>query len=182
MTREKINLLDIQFDPDRGILALMCGPFTDSPIPLQKFEPVTFKVNLNVAHYNFIPFIALLLASPWVSRRRLIVFLIAGTVILNLTHIFHVYNGIRYYYFQTQDTGGYFKIQKLALDSPQFTSYRSLKVKISVFRAFFGLMEQAGSMIVPAFLWFVYASGWILKALRSPGKNPHVTEPAETTE
>jgi hypothetical protein len=166
MVSKPVPVVDIQFDADEGTLSLLCEPYAEGPVPLKKTDPVAFQINLNITHYNFIPFLALLLASPLVSWKRLMTFIIIGGIILGMTQVFHLYNGVRYYYFQTQEKGGYFKAQKFSVNSPRFQEYKKLKVKIAVFRAMYGLMEQAGSMIMPALIWMIYASQWILMALQ----------------
>ncbi|MBN1550605.1 hypothetical protein JW979_04010 [bacterium] len=164
---QKDNGILYYFNPETGDFAVRCWPYRTGPLMPKKNEPVTANVSFNTAHYNIIPFLALLLASPFLSWKRLITFLVIGFLFLSLGHIIHIYLSLNYSYFKYQEDNNYFPAQTVEMTDLQQQQYSIWKYKFNALKISFGIMDQAGSMIIPAFIWFVYASRWILKALLS---------------
>ena len=162
----KFPLIESRYTEDRGTYEAMFTPYMTGPLKPIKMKPFAIKIFFNTVHFNFIPFLALLLASPMVSKKRLIYFILFGFIFLVCTHIFHVYMDINHYYFKVQLERGYFPTHQVKMDAETYKQYWIWKKKILFNQEIQGFMEQAGSMIVPAFVWLIYASSWILKALQ----------------
>ena len=145
----------------RGLLEIQFAPFVHGPIPLKKPKPVSVKLYLNTLHYNIIPFISFLLASPFITWKRLVFFLLIGSAILGVSHIWHIQLDLLSYYFQMQT----FEYKPASLHPQQLQNAQIWLYKLKVLQGVQGFMEQAGSMIIPAFIWMIYAAKWILHSL-----------------
>ncbi len=160
-----LPLIETKFSPDRGTFQAMFAPYSDGPVKPLKKKPVAIKVLFNTLHFNIIPFFSLLLASPLTSRKRLIIFLIVGSLFLSLSHVVHLYLDIHTEYFRVQNDRGYFSIRNKQLPRQQYKEYLKWVWKIRLIQALQSFMEQVGSMVVPALIWLIYASPWILASL-----------------
>jgi len=172
MIEKKLPVLDSRFYPEmeesndeyrkgRGTLAVQFAPFVNGPIPLKNPKPVTVELHLNTVHFNVIPFLAFLLASPFVNWKRFLIFLFGGFIFLSATHIAHIYLDLLSYYFKLQT----FEFNPSQMAPAQLKSAYIWHYQRTVINSFQTFMEQAGSMIMPAFIWLIYAARWIFKSL-----------------
>ncbi len=74
--RGSVPILDVRHTDHRGLtVTLLLGPADNEILPLEK--PMRFELHLypNTLHFNLIPFLAIILATPLKSRRRLVLIL-----------------------------------------------------------------------------------------------------------
>ena len=159
---ESTPLVDHRFTQKRGQLEILLAPNFNAPIKPSKVQNVAIKIFLNTVHFNLIPFFALILASPFVSWKRLISFFLIGLIILSCFHFIHINLNVRSYYHQEIIRKGVIQVSNARM-SPE--RHHEVMKWLWINRVIYltqGFMEQAGSMIIPAFIWFVYSSRWIL--------------------
>ncbi len=152
-----LEVMDSRYTEDRGSFSVLFEPYVGGPAPIKNPKPVSIDIFLNTVHFNIIPFLAFLFASPFISWKRLVVFFFAGSVFLCISHLIHIQLGLQSYYFANQTF----------IINPTIPNVQVWYYKIKLLRFMHGFMEQAGSMIVPAFIWMLYASKWIFSAILS---------------
>jgi hypothetical protein len=169
--RRSIPIMDVQYEDYRGItMEITMAPAVHVIVPLSKAVPVKTKIFPNTLHFNIIPFLALIFASPVRSGKHLIIFLVVSMILLSFSHFLHMNLNISSYYYGQQT----WEINSSIPAHEQFL----LRIRfISKLQAF---MEQAGSMIIPFFLWMIYAQQWLFRKLRSSQLQPPVTEQSTT--
>lgn len=166
LERTRLPIMDVQFKDTqhRGlIMQMIIGPAVDAPAPLKSPEPIKIEIFPNTLHFNIIPFLALLFATPLQSRKRLILFLIFGFIFLSLTHFIHLFLDVEAYYFGHQT----FVIDKLKMSPERLQEAQTFIYMNRLMSKLQGFMEQAGSMIVPALIWMIYSQRWLFQSLLS---------------
>ncbi|MCD4653349.1 hypothetical protein K8T06_05385 [bacterium] len=159
---QSLPILDVKYTDNRGLtMNLLLAPSTDAPAPLLKSENVDLAIFPNTLHFNIIPFLALIFASPLRTKKRLALFLVFGFMFLSLTHFLHLHLDIKAYYYsrQTFVTDSARMLPERLLEAQKFIYYTRLLSKLQ------GFMEQAGSMVFPVFIWMLYSQKWLFETL-----------------
>jgi hypothetical protein len=157
--------IDHRFTQERGTYEVMFRPYKLGPIQPLKDDPIPVKIFFNTLHFNIIPFLAFLFASPFVNWKRFFFYLVVGLFVLIGSHYLHMRLDINAAYFRYQVRQGYFATENLQLTPEQFRSLFFWLWKLRALDTIQAFMEQAGSMIMPAFLWMIYANQWIFSSL-----------------
>ncbi len=165
LLKNKIPLVDHRFTPERGQFELLLAPDYGAPKKTKKNENVAIKIYLNTVHFNLIPFFALIMATPFMSWKRLISFFLIGAIVLSFFHLLHINLDVKAYYHREQIRKGVLKTSTARMTQEQYQNIMKWLWMKKVVQLAQGFMEQAGSMLLPAFLWFIYASHWILQSL-----------------
>lgn len=153
--------LDDRFSEENGTYEINFRPYSLGPIALSREEPFSVKLILSMVHMNLIPFFAFFLASPFRSFRRFCVYFSISFMCLILSHFLHIFLDINAYYFKIQIDGNYFsQVQVTILELQEVIKPWQTRIRMLILSQAF--MEQAGSMLLPAFFWMIYASPWIL--------------------
>lgn len=168
--------IDYRYTTERGTFEVMIKPDRTAPFQLIKANPVSIKIFFNTLHFNLIPFIALILASPLVSWRRFCLFFVFGFIFLFLTHQVHLLLDLKGYYYNIQKEQGYFQTGEIQVTQNQLAEMKNWQYRTNLWSTMQGFMEQAGSMIFPAFIWMIYASSWIFGAFLQVNKPPEIKE------
>ncbi|MGB4099867.1 MAG: hypothetical protein WBM02_10720 [bacterium] len=147
----------IGIDDGRFTFQLQMKPALNEVAPLADPEPLALSIYPNTLHFNLIPFIALIFATPIRTWKRFLLSLIIGFALMSLSHFLHMYLNIKGFYY-TKPTW---------LIDPSITAHVLFKIRIRMLQMLQGFMEQVGSMIVPFILWMVYAQSWLFRKLRS---------------
>ncbi|MBN2057117.1 hypothetical protein JW905_19480 [bacterium] len=109
-------------------------------------KPPEFKAALELLtlHFNVVPFLSLFLVTPGVRWRRRLVFILTGFLALSATHVLHI------------ELDYYLKLhQEIHIDTADKTAFLMfLKGRLMLYLQAF--MEQAGSMLMPFFLWLLF--------------------------
>jgi len=162
LERGSLPIIDVNFTDYRGLtMEVLVAPAIDAPAPLKSPEPIRIRIYPNTLHFNIIPFLALLLATPLQSRKRLVLFLIFGFLILCISHFVHLFLNIEAYYFGKQT----FVLDKELMSPERLREAQTFIYKNRLISKLQGFMEQAGSMIMPALIWMIYSQRWLFKKL-----------------
>ncbi len=167
--RRYIPVRDVRYTDQHGItVEVLMRPALHAVVPLAEVKPVSARIHLNTLYFNTIPFLALLLATPFRSFKRLMIFLLVGFILLSASHILHMSLNIQSYYYSSQTW-------QINRNNPQ---HQQFLYRIRLISRSQGFMEQAGSMIMPFFIWMFYSQNWLFKKLRlnqqrvTDGKQP----------
>jgi hypothetical protein len=163
VSTHSLPMIDYKFSTERGIFEVMYKPMQNPPVPLVRTEPVAFKLTLNTLHFNVIPFLALILSSPITDFRKFGRFLLIGAAVLFVSHCIHIYLDLIAYYQKFQLDNNYLSMQ--ISSSKEYAAFQSWKLKFNAILLVQSFMEQAGSMILPALLWMIFARNWIFGVL-----------------
>lgn len=118
---------------------------------LYLLNPRETKVTLNVLtlHFNTIPFLALFLITPGVRLKRRLLYLLCGFILLSTSHVIHA------------------KLDFTIVLNPTVTvtanDFSSLMMFLwrKLIRYLQAFMEQAGSMLMPFFLWLLFFNRFV---------------------
>ncbi|HPQ39111.1 MAG TPA: hypothetical protein PLV45_01950 [bacterium] len=177
--RSRLPIMDVKYTDYRGLtMKMLIGPAVNAPAPLKSPQPVPLEIYPNTLHFNIIPFLALLLATPLQSKKRLILFLVLGFLFLSLTHVLHLFLDIEAYYFGHQT----FVIDKARMAPDRLQEAQTFIYMIRLTAKLQGFMEQAGSMIVPAFIWMIYSQRWLFQALLKKNQSKRKLPPKPVSE
>ena len=168
-----------RFTPERGLYEMSFAPYTADPVQPSRTEHLSIKMMLNVLHMNIIPFLAFFFATPFFRLRRFLVYFLISAIILVASHIAHVVLDINAYYFQYQMDNNYFTRVTVTLQELQDV-IKPWKTRIRILILSQAFMEQAGSMLIPAFLWMIYAAPWLLAGVQ-PVKRVTASSPRQTS-
>lgn len=141
----------------RFTFQMQMEPARHEVVPLAEPKPFAFSIYPNTLNFNLIPFLALIFATPIRSWKRFVIFLVAGFILMSLSHFLHMYLNIKNYYYAEQNW----------LVNRSIPAHRHFEIQIRLIQKLQGFMEQVGSMIVPFILWMVYAQSWLFRKLRS---------------
>lgn len=157
-----LPILDTRFTDEKGLtLNLLLAAATHAPVPLRDPRNVDFRIFPNTLHFNIIPFIGLILATPVTTVKRLVLFLIGGFLCLSITHFFHLHLDIAAYYYKQQD----FVLDKQRMAPERLREANAYMYRMNLIEKLQGFMEQAGSMLAPAFIWMIYSQKWLFRNL-----------------
>ena len=160
--RRSIPIMDASYTDERGItLKLTMARAVNEVAPLPKSGNVSLSIYPNTLHYNLIPFLALIFATPVRSRKHFLAFIVGGLALMSLSHFLHMHLNIQSYYYAQQT----WEI------NPTIPTHQWFVWKKRLLQMMQGFMEQAGSMIAPLVLWMVYAQSWLFRKLRSSSHN-----------
>ena len=162
--RRSIPIMGTRFtgvDDERFTFQIQMKPAIDEVVPLADPKPVSISIFPNTLHFNLIPFLALILATPIRTKKRFLLFLVIGLVLMFLSHSVHLYLNIKSFYYS----------QQTWLLNRSIPAHANFEMRIRLFQKLQGFMEQAGSMIVPFLLWMIYAQPWLFRKLRSNPNN-----------
>jgi len=157
-----LPILDVKYSDLHGLtMTILLAPSLKAPAPLIKPKNVELNIFPNTLHFNIIPFLALLLATPFRTGKRLVLFLFFGFIFLSISHFIHLHLDIIAYYFSQQT---------FATDTARMAPERLQEAQTYIYYMRFiaklqGFMEQAGSMVIPAFIWMIYAQKWLFSSL-----------------
>lgn len=165
--RSVIPIMNTQFSDKHGLtVTLTMGPADKEAIPLEKPEITKFDLLPNTLHFNFVPFLALLFATPVSSVRRLGWFMLIGSLLLISSHYLHMYLNIRAFFYSQQT----FAFNPASMTPEQLAAANYFYTKIRFLKLSQGFMEQAGSMIMPFLLWVIYAQRWLFRKISTGGR------------
>ncbi len=185
LIEDKIPILETRYYPEiegetdkknRGTLGIVFAPYMNGPILLKQPKPVSVELHLNTIHFNIIPFLALILASPFLSWKRLLIFILLGFVFLSCTHIFHIHLDLMSFYFKSQT----FEYNPSTMAPYQLKAAQVWLYQNKFRNSIQGFMEQAGSMMFPALIWLIYASRWLLGSILPATIRKTTPTPAKT--
>jgi hypothetical protein len=168
LQKRYIPIRDTRYTDDHGITVdVLMSPAVHEVVPLSEAKPVVSRIHLNTLYFNTIPFLALILATPIQSKKRLLFFIIVGFFVLSLSHYLHMSLNIHSYYYSSQT----WEMNRLNPVHQQFIFRVRLLGRLQSF------MEQAGSMIMPFLLWMFYAQNWLFRKLRTTQRNVSAEKP-----
>lgn len=158
-----VPILDVKYSEDAHGLTMEVtfAPPSNSPAPLKEIKTVSIKVFPNTLHFNIIPFLALLFATPYQSRNRLLLFLFLGSGFLYMSHLIHLHLDLVAYRHLEYS----FVMDKMRMSPERFQQAKEFLYLMRLVTRLQGFMEQAGSMIAPAFVWMVYSQKWLFESL-----------------
>ena len=160
--------MDVRYTGERGLtVTLLLGPADHEALPLEKPESFELHLYPNTLHFNIIPFLAIVFATPIKSPKRLVLFLIFGMMALIVSHFIHMHLNIKSFYYAKQS----FVFKPGTMTQDQLAAAEYFYRKIRLLKLLQGFMEQAGSMIMPFLLWVIYAQQWLFRKImpRTPG-------------
>lgn len=164
--RSSVPIMNVKFSDHRGLtVTLTMGPADKEVIPLEKPQITELDLFPNILHLNFVPFLALLFATPVTSIRRLVLFLLLGSLLLISSHYLHMYLNIRAFFYSQQT----FAFNPASMTPEQLAAANNFVTKIRFLKLSQGFMEQAGSMIMPFLLWVLYAQRWLFRKISTGG-------------
>ena len=160
-------ILDVKYTDRHGLtMKVNFAPPDNSPAPLKEKKTAEVIIFPNTLHFNIIPLLGLLLAAPYRNRNRLIFFLIAGSLVLYASHLVHLHlNLVSYRHLKYQ-----FIVDKMRMSPERYHQAIEYLYWMKLTTRLQSFMEQAGSMIVPLFIWMVYSQKWLFKSLLKRAK------------
>ena len=169
--RKELPVLDVRAKEDRGKFEILLAPYTKGPVKPVKQDSLAVSLYLNTIHFNIIPFISLLLATPLFNWRRLVVFLVIGAIFLSLTHYYHIQLDVKAYYFKIQEKKGYFPVGQIRMTPEQHSAYVKWVWKIRLVNMLQGIYGTS---------WLHDCSGFYLDVIHSEmDTNSFVTQVAK---